>query len=205
MSITFYFAPQSNASRIHWTLEELGVPYEKVQLDLRAGDQRKPEFLALNPNGKVPTIVVDGTPMFESLAIQIFLGERYGVSKGLWPALGSPEHIQALTWITWGQVTFAAPVMTYFRNTSDWVPAELHNAKQAEAALAEIHGNLKLLDARLEGRQYITGDQFTIADLDLSSVMDWSLGWLKIDASGLEHLAAWRKRCSDRPSASRVA
>ena len=67
-------------------------PYEEVRDDLHAGDQKKPEFLALNPNGKVPLLVIDGTPVFESVAIQIALGERHGVAKGLWPALDSAEH-----------------------------------------------------------------------------------------------------------------
>ena len=99
MSITFYFAPQSNASRVHGSLIELGVPFEKVRVDIRIGEQKKPEFLALNPNGKVPTVVLDGTPMFESVAIQIALGERYGVERGLWPAPGTPERLRALTWL----------------------------------------------------------------------------------------------------------
>ena len=88
MSLTFYYTPMSSATRVHWALEELGVPYEKVKMDLAAGDQRKPEYLALNPNGKVPLLVGDGTPIFESLAILLHLGETYGVEKGLFPAPG---------------------------------------------------------------------------------------------------------------------
>ena len=83
MSITFYYNPMSSAARIHLSLDELGIPYEKVLIDLQAKDQKRPEFLALNPNGKVPTIVIDGQPMFESIAIQIYLGERFGVERGL--------------------------------------------------------------------------------------------------------------------------
>src|SRR5689334_19509291 len=116
MSLTFYYSPMSSASRVQWTLAELGVPHEAVRLDLRAGDQRKPEFLAVNPNGKVPTIVLDGTPMFEAIAIQIALGERYGVEKGLWPAPGTSEHYQALTWLAWGQVSLTTAFLRYMAN-----------------------------------------------------------------------------------------
>lgn len=201
MSITFYYSPQSNATRVRWSLTELGVPHEIVRVDLRAGDQKKPELLALNPNGKVPTIVLDGTPMFESVAIQLALGERYGVEKGLWPALGSPEHLTAMTWLIWGQVTLGGTLFKYMLNTSSWVPAEMHHPKQAEQALDELHKLLGMLDARLAGRQYITGDTFTLADLDLASVLGWGLMVSKVDISGLANLQAWLSRCNERPAA----
>ncbi len=199
MTITFYYAPQSNATRIHASLEELGVAYEKVKIDIRAGEQRKPEFLALNPNGMVPTIVLDGTPMFESVAIQIALGERYGVEKGMWPALGSPEHLKALTWLVWGQVTFGASMMRYMQNTADFIPKELHHAGQAEVAMKAMHSQLAILEAHLGTHQFLSGDSFTLADLDLASVLGWGLHMCKIDISAHPKLAAWLGVVSKRP------
>ena len=108
MSITFYYAPATSATRVHWALEELGISYQKVRLDLAKGEQKSPEFLELNPNGKVPALVDDGTPMFESLAIIIHLGEKYGVAKSLWPAPGSAQSAEALMWAVWGTVTVTA-------------------------------------------------------------------------------------------------
>ena len=108
MSLTFYYAPMTSATRIHWALEELGVPYEKVKLDLAVNDQKKPEYLALNPNGKVPTLVVDGVPMFEALAINLWLGDRFGVEKKLWPAIDDPARPQAMAWSVWAYVTLGA-------------------------------------------------------------------------------------------------
>lgn len=200
MAITFYYSPQSNATRVHWSLEELGIPYEKVKLDLRAGDQKKPEFLALNPNGKVPTIVLDGTPVFESVAIQIALGERFGIEKGLWPALGSPEHLQALTWLVWGQVTLGTALFRYLQNTSDWVPKELHHAGQAEVAMKEIHGCLEMLNARLSDRDYLTGSSFTLADADLAAVLGWGLYVTKVDMTAYPKIKAWLDRANQRPA-----
>lgn len=200
MSIKFYYAPHSNATRIHCTLEELGIPYEKIKLDLSAGDQRKPEFLALNPNGKVPTIVIDDTPIFESVAIQIALGERYGVGKGLWPPLGSSDHLQALTWITWGQVTLAAGPLRYFQNTSTYIAAEAHNAKQAELAMEEFVTSLGILNDRLSGRPYVVGDRFSLVDVDLAAVLGWALSMMKLDLSTYPHLAAWLGRANQRPA-----
>ncbi len=200
MSITFYYAPRSNADRIHASLEELGVPYEKVKIDIRAGEQKKPELLALNPNGKVPTIVLDGTPMFESVAIQIALGERYGVEKGVWPALGSPEHLSALTWLVWGQVSLGAAVMRYMANTSEYTPKELHHAGQAEAALKEAHSLLAILEAHLATRAFLTGDRFTLADLDVASVLGWAAHAGNISLDAYPKLTAWLGTISQRPA-----
>ncbi|WP_437793344.1 glutathione S-transferase family protein [Sorangium sp. So ce693] len=200
MTITFYYAPQSSAGRIRISLAELGVPHEAVRVDLRAGDQRKPEFLALNPNGQVPTVVIDGTPMFESVAIQIALGERYGVQKGLWPAPGSPEQLMALTWLVWGQVNVTSALYRYMKNTSEWFPKEQQDAKQAEAALNEVRGLLRILDGRLDGRPYVTGERCTLADLDLASVLGWGLSMTKIDTSELKNLKGWLGRIMERPA-----
>src|SRR4051794_2962025 len=106
MSLKFYYSPMSSATRIHWALEELGVPYEKIKVDLAAGDQKKPEYLALNPNGKVPLVVDDGTVIFESLAILLHLGENYGVAKGLFPA-GGKDRSEAFKWMSWASGTLA--------------------------------------------------------------------------------------------------
>lgn len=200
MAITLYYNPQSSAARVHLTLEELGVPYDKVLVDLQAKEQKKPEFLALNPNGKVPTIVIDGTPMFESIAIQIYLGERYGVERDLWPALGSPEHMQALTWLCWGQVSLGGPLFTYMYNTSDYHPAELRNPKQAEAALAQVHEGLRILDARIGNRGNVVHAKWTLVDADLCSVLGWGLFAAKIDVSAYPHLRAWFGRVCERPA-----
>lgn len=192
MSITFYHNPQSSAARIHLTLEELKVPYETVMVDLQAGDQKKPDFLALNPNGQVPTIVIDGTPMFESIAIQIYLGERFGVERGLWPALNSPEHMQALTWLCWAQVSLGTPMFRYMGVMKD--PA------QAEAALVDVKRVLGVLDGRLGARGNLVGEAWTLADSDAASVLDWCLYMTKIEMSEYRHVNAWLDRWRNRPA-----
>ena len=103
MSLVFYYAPFSSAATVHSALEELGVPYEKVKIDLKANDQKKPAFLAINPNGKVPAIVHDGVAIFESAAIIIHLGETFGVEKNLFPAPGV-KRAEALKWLVWCNV-----------------------------------------------------------------------------------------------------
>ncbi|HNN94371.1 MAG TPA: glutathione S-transferase, partial [Pseudomonadota bacterium] len=104
MSLTFYYSPQSSASPVHWTLEELGIPYEKVVVDIRKGENKTPEYLKINPNGVVPALVHDGVAIFESAAIQIYLGETFGVEKGLYPPPG-PARGEVMKWIVWTNVT----------------------------------------------------------------------------------------------------
>lgn len=200
MSLIFYYSPHSNASRVRMSLSELGVPHETVLVDLKAGDQKKPDFLRINPNGKVPTIVLDGTPLFESVAIQIALGERFGVEKGLWPRIGGSEHHQALTWLIWSQVSLITAVMRHMWNTSDYVPQEQHNAKQAEVASAEVQHLLKILDERFAGREYLTGASYTLADLDVASTIVWGTMVNKYDISAYPRLQAWVRRCAARPA-----
>jgi len=108
MSLVFYWHPTSSASPVASALAELEVPHERVLIDIRGGEQRTPEYLAINPNGQVPCLVVDGTPMFEGLAILLWLGGRYGVDRGLWPSYGTPAQLQALSWSSWAQCAGSA-------------------------------------------------------------------------------------------------
>ena len=172
MSLTFYYAPHSSASPVHWTLEELGVPYEKVQLDYRAGDLKKPEFLKLNPNAKVPVLVHDGVAIFESAAIQLYLGELFGVAKGLYPAPG-PKRGEVMKWIVWTNVTLGEAMSRLGRNVGQWAPEDERNAKAGATAKADIMGLLQIVENTLQGRPYLTGETFTLADLHLASWIDY--------------------------------
>ena len=202
MSLVFYYAPQSSASPTHWILEELGVPYEKVKIDIAAGDQKKDAFLKLNPNAKVPVIVHDGTPIFESAAIQIYLGETFGVEKGLFPAAG-PKRGEAMKWIVWCNVSLGDAIGRYFRNTTDYFPAEQKNEKAGEAAKADVEGALRILDNALEGKQYLVDNRFSLADLHLVSWMEY-LTFAKVDLAPFKSIGAWVARCADRPAHARA-
>jgi GST-like protein len=86
------------------------------------------------------------------------------------------------------------------QNTSDWIPKERHNAAAAEYAMTELKALLKILDGRLDGRAYITGDRFTLVDLDIASVLGWGLYVCKVDLSSTPNLQAWLGRVTQRPS-----
>jgi glutathione S-transferase len=202
MSLTFYYAPMSTASITELILEELGVPCDRVKLDLRKGDTKKPEYLAVNPNGKVPCIVHDGTAIWESAALTIYLGETFGVERGLFPAPG-PRRGEAMKWIVWTNVTLGDAVARFTRNTMEWFPAEQRNAKAGEAARADIAGCLGVLDRSLAGKQYLVGD-YTLADAHLTSFCDW-LRHMKIDLTPFVHIEAWSERCRARPAYKKLA
>jgi glutathione S-transferase len=201
MSLIFYRAPMSTATLTEIVLAELGVPHETVSLDLRKGETKKPEFLKVNPNGKVPAIVHEGVAIFESAAITMYLGETFGVEKKLYPAPG-PKRGEAMKWIAWTNVSIGGAVARWTQNTSDWYPAEQHNAKAAEAARKEIDDHLRILDGALEGRQFLCGE-YTLADAHMNSFVDW-LKMMKIDLSAFKNLSAWSERCCARPAYAKV-
>jgi glutathione S-transferase len=200
MGLTFYFAPQSTASITTLVLEELAIPCERVKLDIRKGETKKPEFLKINPNGRVPTIVHDGVAIWESAAITVYLGETFGEKAKLWPAAG-PKRGEAMKWVVWANVTAGEAVYRWARNTM-WAPEDQRNAKAAAAASAEIQGLLKILDQALADRPFLVGE-YTLADTHVNSFVDW-LRHMKIEMSAFGHLDAWSKRCSDRPACARA-
>lgn len=198
MTLVFHLAPMSTAVTTHWVLEELGVPYEKVQLDLAAGDARKPAHLALNPNGKVPVIVHDDVPIFESAAISIYLGETFGVERKLFPAPG-PRRGPAMSWIVWANVSLGEAWARVLHNSSPRIPAERHNAKALEAARADTDALLTVLDGALANSRYLLGAEFSIVDAHVAS---WTAYIAMLGHSLARHgrVEAWNARCTARPA-----
>lgn len=201
MSLVFYYAPMSTASITTLVLEELGIPCERKKLDLRAGDTKKPEYLRIDPNGRVPCIVHDGVAIWESAAITMYLGETFGVEKKVWPAPG-PKRGEAMKWVVWTNVTLGEAVYRWANNTQEWRAADERNAKAGVTAAADIAKHLKVLDNALEGRQYLCGD-FTLADSHVNSFCEW-LRHMKIDFTPFAQINAWSARCSARPAAKKA-
>ena len=178
-------------------MPELGVPHEKVSLDLKTGQTRRPEFLALNPNGKVPTLVVDGTPMFEALAILLWLGERHGVERGLWPAAGSPARLEAMSWCTWAYVTYVSQLSLLAYATNERFAAEVHNPAQAALARQELGRLLGILEARLTRHQNLLGDAYSLVDLVVASAVGYGV-FVGAAVDGHPHVKAWLERFQSR-------
>lgn len=208
MSLTFYFAPMSTASITEAVLTELGTPCERVQLSIEAGDTRKPEFLKVNPNGRVPAIVHNGTSIWESSAITMYLGEVFGVDAGLYPAPG-PKRGEAMKWIAWSNVSLAEAGSRLSSslaagspggaqpNSQDWNPAEQGNAGVAEKARGDLANWLKVLDGGLAERSFLLGD-YSLVDTHLCSVVGW-LGMMHVDMQPFANVMRWMGRCGQRP------
>ena len=201
MSLTFYYAPMSTATLTELALAELDVPCERVKLDIQKGETKKPELLKLNPNGRVPTLVHDGVAIWESAAIAMYLGETFGVEKKLYPAAG-PKRGEAMKWIVWTNVTLGDAVSRFTRNTMDWIPADQHNARAAEAAKGDIATCLRILDEALEGRSFLLGE-YSLADTHVHSFTDW-LRHMKMDFAPYARLNAWSEKCCARPAYAKV-
>lgn len=202
MGIVFYYSPMSSATRVHWALEELAVPYDKVKVDLAAGEQRKPELLKVNPNGKVPAMLVDGVPLFESLAMLLHLGEQYGVDKGLFPPPGM-ARMEAFKWMVWGSVSLSECLTRFLRNSSERWPAEQRSAGAAEAARIELGHLLGLLEGQLTNRSFVLGPEFSLADCGLATTVSF-IGRMGIDLSAHVNVGAWVGRCLSRPAFGRA-
>jgi len=198
MSLVFYYSPMSTAVITHWALEELGIPYEKVKLDIAAGDTKKPDFLKINPNGAVPVIVHDGTPIFESAAIAIYLGETFGVEKGLFPAAG-PARGQAIAWIVWANVSLGGAMNRYTYAASERIPEEQRNAKAAEVARADVERMFGVLDGALAGKEWLLGDKFSLVDAHVASFTAYA-NMIGLDTKKWTNLEAWRARATSRPA-----
>lgn len=197
MSIVLYWYPMSNATPVACALAELGLPHERVKIDIRAGEQHRPDYLALNPNGKVPTLTVDGAPMFEALAIQLWLGETYGVARGLWPAAGTPERLQALSWCTWAYVSYGAVLVRLQLATMG--EEALRSGAHSDEARAGLNQLLALLDARLARQPWMLGDAYSLVDLLVGSVIGYSV-YVGAPVAAHTHVQQWLDRVQARPA-----
>jgi glutathione S-transferase len=199
MAIVFYAAPYSSALPVACALNELAVPHERINIDLGSKAQRKPEFLKLNPNGTVPTLVVDGTPMFETLAIVQWLGDRFGVAKKLWPAFDDPARLTALSWTTWCYVTCGAQVLRLNHAGSERSPSELRHQGTADHARNQLMELFGLLDARLAQQPNMLGNDYSLVDSLLSNMVRYTT-LIGVQVASLKHVAPWLERCQERPA-----
>src|SRR5690606_30457674 len=123
--------------------------------------------------------VHDGTVIFESAAIQIYLGETFGVEKGLFPPPGKKRG-EALKWLVWANVTLGEAVSRWQRHTNERIPAELRHAPAGEEARKDVDRLLRLFDEELGGKQYVLGDAVSLVDFHMASFMQW-IGFCGVD------------------------
>ena len=166
--LKIYGSVMSRASRNIWAAEECAAPYELVSLDFRKGEHKQPAYLAINPAGKMPSIVDGDVVMAESLAINAFIAQKYGKGK-LWPA-DEKGQAKCLQWTLWAAAELE-PV-AYGRLREVLFKKEDERDHKLLAELAERGKPIVgVLDAVLQDTPFICGSQFTLADLNVACVM----------------------------------
>ena len=179
--LTLYFAPGSSSMAAHIALHEVGAPFESRPLSFGKREQRQPAYLAINPEGKVPTLVIDGRPLTEVAGILFYLARTYPAS-GLWPEDDIEAQAQAIAWMS-------------------FIASTLHPARRRGSDHAlQVYG---IADRRLGQRQWVL-DRFSIADIHLFRVY-WRLaGALGLPPTALPHLAAHHDRMMQRPAVKKT-
>jgi glutathione S-transferase len=194
--ITLYGHSFSRAHRNLWMLKELGVPFEHVPTGFIDGSTQKPDFLAINPNGRVPVLVDDGQPIFESMAINLYLARKFG---GPLAPQSLIEEGLATQWSFWVTTEVEKPLMLAAANKLMF-PEEQRNEEELQAMLKKLGRPLRVLDAHLADREHILGGGFTVADLNVSAPFSLALiAGISFDA--YPRVTEWMHRCLERPAA----
>ena len=206
MTIKLYSWPMSSGTRIAWALEELALPYRYVPLDAKKQEHRSPEMLAINPHGKVPALDDGGLKLFESGAILLYLGNRYGAAKGMWPGPQKPQALaDAVSWTVWSMTEIGNYMMQFLYHGLDSPVSYRPEDRSAAAAAynrAQLDRLLDALEARLQGRDGVMGG-FSLVDVAAAS---WLLlgTQLGLELDGHPRVVAWCGRCAERPAFKRA-
>jgi len=189
MAVKIYGPAMSRASRVTWCAKELGIPFETV--DVPWDKLKEPAYLAINPNGKAPGFSDGNFNLFESLAINLYLAKKYGTGE-LYPA-NAEDEARTFQWTLW-----AAAEVEHLVITSVLVKiGKSTDLAAAQAGLERVKPAIKVLEDHLQGRDWIVGDKFSVADINVASVMATGrFGGL--DLSGFPNVSRWLDACIAR-------
>lgn len=206
--IQLYSLPTPNGVKVSIMLEEVGLPYEPHLIDIGKNETWTPEFLSLNPNGKIPAIIDPDGPggkpfgLFESGAILVYLAEKAGKLLPTDPA----ARYETLQWVFF-QMAAVGPMFGQLGFFHKFAGREYEDKRPLERYRAESQRLLGVLETRLEGRDWLMGDEYTIADVA-------TLGWVRnlvgfyeaaelVDFKSLKNVPAWLERGLARPAVQR--
>lgn len=206
--IQLYSLPTPNGVKVSIMLEETGLPYEPHTINIGQNETWTPEFLALNPNGKIPAIIDPDGPggkplgLFESGAILLYLAEKTGKFLPADPV----ARIETIQWVFF-QMAAVGPMFGQLGFFFKFAGREYEDKRPLERYRAETHRLIRVLETRLAGRSFIMGDDYTIADIAL-------IGWVRnligfygagdlVAYHELKEVPAWLERCLARPAVQR--
>ena len=195
--LRLYGSAKSRGLRTLWMLGELGIPYEHKDYLPRSPETKTPEFVALNPNSRVPVIDDDGFVLSESMAINLYLAKKH--NSALYPADPKSEAL-AWQWSLWETDRLDRQIVNYQNHTSS-LPAAERKADIAEAAWKEVVPAFDVLETALKKSAWLAGPAFSVADLNDASALFRALS---IDLGKWPHIKAWLERCWERPAAQRA-
>src|SRR5690242_6526726 len=159
-------------------------------------DLKTPEYLKVNPNGKVPTLVEGDFKLFESMAINLYLAKRFN-KDGFWPS--SPEdQARCYQWSFWGMTEVEKPLLTILIDKF-MTPPDKRKPEAVAEAEKELPKPFGVLNGALQGREYLLGSKFTVGDLNLAAICSWARP-IKLDLAGFPNVSAWLERCLARPA-----
>ena len=166
-----YGAPPTRVLRVLWVLNELQIDYELVPINPGSEEARSPEFLALNPTGKLPVLIDGDVVLAESAAIQLYLAEKLP-ARGLIPG-DVAQRAQMYRWIFFLVTEIEQPLWRVARNTAVYpkerrIPADIANATRDCKAM------LAVLEKHMQGREYLVGDHLSVADFNAAYTLDWA-------------------------------
>ena len=192
-----YGIPRSRAFRTIWMAKELGLDYENVPINFADGGTRTPEYLAINPNGHVPAIDDDGFVLWESMAINLFLAKKHAAGS-LYP-VRLEDEARAWQWSFWGMTEVERPVLTAMFNRA-LLPEDKRDSALADECERQLQQPLRVLDQAVASQPYLLGENFTVADLNVASILSWARP-ARIDFGPFPKAADWTRRCAERPAA----
>jgi glutathione S-transferase len=191
--LRIYGIARTRAFRALWIAKELGIDYEHIPIEIGAAGARQPDYLAINPNGRLPAIEDDGFVLWESLAITLYLAKKHG---RLYPTTLEGEA-KAWQWSLWS-------VQEVDRGVNIWslhavrLPPEDRDPQRLAEALKVIEAPFRVLDGALAGHSYLLGNDFTVADLNVAAVISRAID---MDLTATPRLGDWLRRCLERPAA----
>lgn len=192
-NLVFYHAPNSRSASTRILLEELGAPHELVAFDLKAGDQRKAPYLAVNPLGKVPSIVHDGALVTEQGAIFIYLADLFPEAD-LAPAIGDPLRGPYLRWLVYYGSTFEPAVVDRAMKRDP--------APQATSPYGDFDAMLSVVTETIRKGPFLLGERFSAADVLWGSALRWTTMFKLVPE--LPEIKAYIARVCARPAFARA-
>ena len=193
--LRIYGVARTRAFRAIWMATELGLDFEHLPIEIGPTGARKPEYLALNPNGRLPTIEDDGFVLWESQAITLYLAKKHSPGR-LYPATLQGEA-KAWQWTLWAANEVERAVNIWSLHAVR-LPPEDRDPQTLAAALGVLAAPFRVLDGALGGTPYLLGSEFTVADLNVAAVISRAIA---MDLAATPRLADWLRRCHDRPAA----